>query len=320
MHFKNYDSKKNIFFLIFDKYQLLLILSKQKTKIIKSNLNIPFLMDIHSKYCDSMEQILTLISSPLILMTFAMTKVKENHLSIENAVKLGFFINNPPKDPKDAATHLVNFFKESLEKANENIFEDALKESSLLYDKSQEIRDCFNNIGLNALVNSWTLFETYSKHIWIKCLNENPQFLNNKIINTKVDNDNNQTSKSIPLNLLSKYNYNVSNHLGEILSNKYDFTGVDGIKKAFKDLLNLEDIELRFLDDNNIIQLEVCRHIIVHNASTIDSRYLTRSKKKNEIINHKLVLEVQEINDMINSSIKCIKETLLITQEKINNR
>lgn len=287
---------------------------------IDTDLTVDFLKVINSRYCDSVDQILTMLSSPLILMTFAMAKVKESHLSIQNAVKLGFFINNPLKDPKDTANYLVNFFQEALDKENENLVEDAQKESNLLYEKSEEIRNCFNNIGLNALVNSWTLFESFSKDIWIKTLNDYPIFFNNKIINTKGENDSVVNNKTIPLNLLSKYNYNISNHLGEILSSKYDFTGVEGIKKAYKDLLDLEDSQISYLNENQILQLEICRHIIVHNAGIIDSRYISRSKRQNEVINQKLLLDISEINDMINYSINCIKQTILLVDKKINNR
>jgi hypothetical protein len=289
----------------------------ESIKTIAEELTSVNLKSIHKKYCGSIEQILTMISSPLILMTFAMAKVKEDHLSIQSAVKLGFIFNNPQKEPKATAQNLVKFFEEELKKANENIVEEAQNESNKLYEKSEEIRSCFNNIGLNALVNSWTLFEAFSKDIWVNILNNNPQLLNQKIINTKVENDNGANSKTIPLNILSKYNYDVSKHLGEILSIKYDFTGV---KKAFKDLFNLEDEEISFLNEVKIIQLEICRHIIVHNAGHIDSRYLARSKRTNEKINQKLQLDIIEINDMINYSINCIKQLLLLADKKINNR
>jgi hypothetical protein len=289
-------------------------------KTIAEELRSDKLKTIHERYCSSVEQILTLISSPLIFMTLAMSKVKEDHLSIQNAVKLGFLFNNPPKEPKDAAKQLVKFFEEELKKANENIVNDAHIESMKLYEKSEEIRNCFNNIGLNALVNSWTLFEAYSKDIWIKVLDDNPQFLSQKIINNKSEIDSGVNGKTIPLSILSKYNYNISGHLGEILSVKYDFTSVDGIKRAFKDLLNLDDQELCFLSDTKINQLEICRHIIVHNAGLIDTKYLTRSKRTNEVVNQKLQLDITEINDMINESIKCTKQLLLLTDRRINNR
>lgn len=292
----------------------------ESIKTISEELTSDNLKSIHRKYCDSIEQILTMISSPLILMTFAMAKVKEDHLSIQSAVKLGFFLNNPPKEPKDAAQQLVKFFEEELKKANENIIKDAQSESNKLYENSAEIKSCFNNIGLNALVNSWTLFEAYSKDIWVNILNDNPQLLNQKIISTKGENDNGVNSKTIPLNILSKYNYDVSRHLGEILSIKYDFTGVEGLKKGFKDLFNLEDEEISFFNETKIIQLEICRHIIVHNAGIIDSRYLARSKRANETINQKLQLDIIEINDMINYSINCVKQLLLLADKKINNR
>jgi len=288
-------------------------------KNLSSELNTEFLIEIHSRYCDSINQILTMIASPLILMAFAIAKTKETHLSIESAVNLRHILNNPPKEPKEAAIQLVDFFQKELQSSKLNVVDKAQKESNELYEKSLEIRNCFENIGLNALVNSWTLFEAYLKEIWVKTLNRNPRLLNNKIINSKNENDSTVNSKTIPLNLLSKYNFDISEHLGEILSVKYDFTGVDGIKKAFIELLDLDKNEISFLEKTSIQQLEICRHIIVHNAGIIDSKYLSRSKRDGEIINHKLHLEITEISDMINCSIDCIREALLLVDRKINN-
>jgi hypothetical protein len=284
---------------------------------LESKLTKQFLKEIHSRYCNSIEQVFTLLSSPLIMMTFAMTKVKETHLSIENAVKLGSYFNKPPQDPKDAAKHLIDFFKDQIEKANVNVYEEAIKEANSLYKKSNEIRDCFTNIGLNALVNSWTLFESFSKDIWISCLNKYPQLLNQKVVNSKIENESEILGKTIPIHILSKYNYNISNHLGEILSQKYEFTRSDGIKKAYKDLLNLEEGELQFLTHESLNQLEISRHILVHNSGIIDSKYLSRSKKNGELINTKLTFTIDEVNAMINTSIYSINEILLLA-DRIN--
>lgn len=246
-------------------------------KNIESELTLDYLKVIHAKYCISVEQILTMLSSPLVLMSMAMIKVKQDHLPIKSAVKLGFLTNNHPEDPKETAKLLVRFFEDELKKSTKNVIEEAQIESQALYNKSEEIRAVFNNIGLNALVNSWTLFEAFIKDIWINSLNANPKLLSTKIINAKGDNENNG-SKMISLNLLSKYDYDISSHLGEVLANKYDFTGVDGIKKSFKDLLNLSDEEIDFFSSTKINQLEICRHIIVHNAAIIDNKYIIRSK------------------------------------------
>lgn len=284
-------------------------------KEISEKLNIS-LKEIHLRYCDSIEQILTLLSSPLIFMSFAMSKVKENHLSIEKAVQLGFFLNNPPKEPKDAAKHLVDFFQESIETATETVVEDSIKESNILYENNAEIRKCFENIGRNALVNTWTLFETYSKEIWIKSFNENPNFINSTIINTKSNSNGPIMDKSIPLNLLSKYGFDVSNHLGEILSAKYDFTGCNGIKKSFKDLFSLRDNEIDFMDDENLNQLEIIRHILVHNSGVIDNKYLSRSKRNNEQVGVPIELEIDEVNKMINATIHSIRNLFILANKK----
>lgn len=286
-------------------------------KNIESELTLDYLKVIHGKYCISVEQILTMLSSPLVLMSMAMIKVKQDHLPIKSAVKLGFLTKNHPRDPKETAKLLVNFFEDELKKSSKNVVKEAQIESQALYNKSDEIRAVFNNIGLNALVNSWTLFETFIKEIWINTLNAYPKLLGTKIINSKGDIENNG-SKMISLNLLSKYDYDISSHLGEVLANKYDFTSVEGIKKSFKDLLNLSDEEIDFFSSTKINQLEICRHIIVHNAAVIDSKYIIRSKRENEEMGQRLLLDIDEVSEMINYSIECVKSVLQLVEIKIS--
>jgi hypothetical protein len=276
------------------------------------------LKEIHLRYYDSIEQILTLLSSPLIFMSFAMGKVKEDHLSIKKAVELGFFMNNPPEKPKDAAKHLVDFFQESIKTANETVVEDSIKESNKLYENSAEIRKCFENIGRNAIVNTWTLFEAYSKEIWINSFNGNPNYINSAIINTKNNSNSPILDKNIPLNLLSKYGFDVSNHLGEILAVKYDFTACNGIKKSFKDLFSLSNAEIEFMDNESLNQMEIIRHILVHNSGVIDNKYLSRSKRNNEEAGIQIELQIDEMNEMINASINAIINLFKLANAKNN--
>jgi hypothetical protein len=296
-------------------------LNIEEIEAIANDLHSPIVMTAHSQYCESMQSVVELLTSPIIFMSLAISKVKETHISIENSVKLGHLFNNPDMtNPKKTAEELVDFFKQAYKKENETTVDEAYSEAKFLIENNYRVKALYHNIGLNALVNSWTMFENCIKDLWIKLLNSFPDLLNNSILNSKTENDSQLSGKNIPVTLLSKYKYNISNHLGEILVGKYDFTGTSGIKKSYKDLLGISDIHLKIFDDDHLNQLEITRHLIVHKASIIDADYLKRSKRQNENNNDKLILESEEACALINSSIKTLKEVFLFTDNKINNR
>ena len=118
---------------------------------------------------------------------------------------------------------------------------------------------------------------------------------------------------------MSKYDFNISNNLGDLLASKFDFTSVKGIKKSYQDLLQLNDTELTYFDDTNLLQLEIIRHILVHNAGRIDSDYLKRSSRKGEILNIRIELTAEEFNEYINCGIKALKSIFVFMDGRINN-
>ncbi len=109
----------------------------------------------------------------------------------------------------------------------------------------------------------------------------------------------------------------MSNNLGDILAPKYDFTGTKGIKTAFKELLNLGKEDLTFLDDKDLSQLEITRHLIVHNAGIIDEDYLRRSSRENENLNDRITISHEDAGNMINASVESVIGLISLLEDKI---
>jgi hypothetical protein len=207
--------------------------------------------------------------------------------------------------------------------SHEKIVENAIEEIELLVANVPILQESYNNLGLNALVNCWTLFEAISKDIWVYCLNNFPkEFLFNLLKNGKDFDQEIEgiKGKNISIGLLAKYNFDISKNLGDLLVGKYDFTTVRGIKKSYKDLFELKDADLSTLENKNLTQLEITRHLFVHNAGVIDSDYLKRSAKQNESINTKVQITSTEAGDLINSSIDAIQELVVLVDKRINSR
>jgi hypothetical protein len=104
------------------------------------------------------------------------------------------------------------------------------------------------------------------------------------------------SGKSISIELLGKYEFNLNNKLGEILSNKYDFTGCSGIKKAFIDLDKKKKDKLNFLDNPIAYKLEITRNLIVHNAGIIDNEYLKKTSIPDQILGELIDLNIEQYN------------------------
>ncbi len=183
-----------------------------------------------------------------------------------------------------------------LNKENQNITNDAIK----LLESFREVPLIENAIrvqALNSLVNIWTIFESSTKEIW-KCLLNGHQniFLNNIL----KEGDNSEVAgisgKSISIDFLGKYNFNINNKLGEILCEKYDFTSCQGIKKAFTDLQKKKKAKLIFIDNPILYNLEITRNLIVHNAGIIDNKYLQKNSTTNQIIGELLEITIDKFN------------------------
>lgn len=183
-----------------------------------------------------------------------------------------------------------------LKKESQNITDDAIK----LLDSFREVPLIENAIrvqALNSLVNIWTIFESSTKEIW-KCLLNGHQniFLNNIL----KEGDNNEvegiSGKSISIDFLGKYNFNINNKLGEILCEKYDFTSCHGIKKAFTDLQKKKKAKLIFIDNPILYNLEITRNLIVHNAGIIDNKYLQKNSTTNQTMGELLEITIEKFN------------------------
>lgn len=272
-------------------------------------------------YSEAISQILGNISLPILFLGIGMKKAISKRFTISDALSVIPLTKKTDIEPKKMAELLVNHFEELIKKNQKDINKEIETEIDNIFTNIPEAKQYHRNIALNALTNSWTLFEAFSKDIWIYFLNNYPNNHIFNIINSHQNSDSNPEGiygKNITLSLLSKYNFDISKNLGDILANKYDFTGVKGIKKAYTDLFQIKKNELKQLDDPNLSQLEIIRHLIVHNAGTIDTSYLKRSNRKNEKIGQQIDLSAEEFNSYFNCSIEAMKYIFLFVDKQIN--
>ena len=132
----------------------------------------------------------------------------------------------------------------------------------------------------SALVSAWTTLESLTADIWEAFVNKYPATLAQNILAASIskdDSDSEITSKHVKLSLLKRYEYDLSKHMGTILKDKYDFTGIRGVRIAYTDAFGKSDANLiSIFNDPNLSSLEVFRHNIVHRGGIVDNTLLRR--------------------------------------------
>jgi len=146
--------------------------------------------------------------------------------------------------------------------------------------KDQKVGEALRLIRQMRLLLSWTSFECLASDSSEAAVNVRPLTLGHPAFaNLPQDSEDiaGLETKSVSVGLLAKYGFDIRGKLGTLLKPKFDFTGVSGIREAyaaaFGDKLPLDSI----LGDENLSQLEVVRHAIVHRAGIADELYLKRT-------------------------------------------
>jgi hypothetical protein len=270
-----------------------------------------------SNYHANIEQILGSLAVPLLLMSHGLKSVRYFQYWLQGAIATK---NVGKEKTEKAKAEIEEYIKSKFKEEKEIHIEDAKKEIGKLRKEIPFLENSLQNEALNTLVNTWTMFEATVKNIWVYCLNSYPRtFLSNILKSNPTDIDG-IDGKKISISLLAKYNFNVTNELGNILQRKFDFTTVRGIKKSFQDLFNLKTNDLSLFENKNLVQLEIIRHLVVHNAGYIDNEYLSRTKRKGEKLGERVSLTDNELGDYCNASILTAVKLFRLADNKINNR
>lgn len=186
----------------------------------------------------------------------------------------------------------------------ERIVDEAHDRLEYLTKSHKEVEGGLDVLKLNTLANSWTAFETLSKDLWVSVVNKYPkQFSRNSIQAIKNKDEVDISGKSISIGLLSKYDFNLSACMGTILSDKLDFTSASGIAKAYKLIFN-ESEDIEHFNFDALTELEIIRHVIVHNAGFVDRSFLNRSKNLNYKLGERINLSYDECSALCNAALK----------------
>ncbi len=135
---------------------------------------------------------------------------------------------------------------------------------------------------LSALVvGTWTAVETLSGDLWEACVNTRPGQLSrlDGLPRTGGKSPGTNQERTISVNDLRRYNYDLRSAMGTILRRKFSFQTLDGIRRAYRAVFPAEagDV-LGAVTSTDLDELAVVRNLIVHRAGSCDPDYLSRAK------------------------------------------
>jgi hypothetical protein len=248
-------------------------------------------------------------SIAFILMNKGLTEYKFFRYWMEESFKIpGFDKRNP-----DHMSQLYKLIGERFEIEHDKNFEHALESVQEFRKEDAEFKEASYNNSLNSLVNIWTAFEATIKSLWAYSLDNYPKLFINEVLRHKGSTEvAGIDGKSISIGLLAKYDFNISNCLGSVMNEKFDFTSISGIKKALNALLGDNETIQSSFNDPSLTQLEITRNLIVHSAGIIDNDYLKRTSRIDEKIGKRIDLSVKELCTYGNS---CLNPTVSLALE-----
>ncbi|MGA3317055.1 MAG: hypothetical protein ABSC64_11535 [Candidatus Korobacteraceae bacterium] len=130
-------------------------------------------------------------------------------------------------------------------------------------------------VVLSLISATWTAFEVLAGDAWQFALNARPTEAAQSVPQRLFPGGTPEgiSAKGIPLWLAAKYNFDLRQHIGDILKLRIDFSDVNEIRKgyvaAFGEKACLQDA----LEDKNLLILEATRHLVVHRGAIVDEKY-----------------------------------------------
>lgn len=91
------------------------------------------------------------------------------------------------------------------------------------------------------------------------------------------------SAKSIPLGIAAKYNFNLTNHIGDIIGQRIDFTDLREIKKAFTTVAEIDEHTIRLFQDPVMKELLLVRNLIAHRGGFIDETFKKQANHSGKV-------------------------------------
>jgi len=176
--------------------------------------------------------------------------------------------------------------------------------------------------GYDALVRScvasaWAILESVARDAWIDALNSRPNPLGQRAIGLLPGNapaEDEISRRHISVGLLARHNFDLRACLGTVLAPKFDFSGVSGIRVAYRVAFEDASHFEAALADPLLQELEATRHVIVHRAGVIDDEFHRRVSTRGSV-GSRLQLTEDDARHFVNAAVRVGNRVLQLLDE-----
>jgi len=175
------------------------------------------------------------------------------------------------------------------------------------------------SVFYSMILNSYAAFETLAADLWVEAVNSKPSFAK------KLKGD--AASKSISLDKLSEYQYDIKDRIGELLKDteKVSFQRLSNIADAYAFTFSEEEAINAGLKKNaGITQAEKVRHLIAHKGGRVDRSFLRQSVNWPEFShaaeNEYLAIDGHMVCSLVNSCITTAVNLIRLVERRLSAR
>jgi len=266
------------------------------------------------RFYDNLDAVSDMIMLPHLLLSLEQAKSSLIPHEIVAAVKAKVAMRVSHANENDAHEYYFKARKEIFEsevepqrgKMVDKAVEGAEKTFlDLLNDNWGNLQQTYQALLYSSIVWIWCSFEVLMKELWELSLNLGGRYTSKNVIKNLPETDGLGDvfqGKSISLDYLARYDYDLSNQLGSALSCKFDFTSVSGIRVAYMRAFPKSSSIRDALDNKEILELEAARNVIVHNAGVIDEEYCEKTNTNIAEVGKNLELNSRKVCEYGNST------------------
>lgn len=143
-----------------------------------------------------------------------------------------------------------------------------------LQDHFPEFKVWLKAVRQSALLAAWSAFESLATDLWIFAVNSRPSLFATKVLDGFHDNlPEGMSSKAIPLGILAKYRFNISAHIGDIVSAHVKFSSLKELRKAYTVSGLLDDDTNMLMQTDDLRMLSHIRNLIAHRNALVDASF-----------------------------------------------
>ena len=272
--------------------------------------------EVYSSFKENLMSIISTVTIPEIMAVGkANLEIFNRILTQERILSLKIEDNNTFEDKKNVEKQkergLIAYQKATDRFFAERKVEDGKNEFSLItlmFLKDLSYDTSFKSAS-NSLINQCTLsvrtaFEVFCRDCFIILLNKKSELVEKLSDIPELKQKFNL--KTLPVQKLIEYNYDLSNRMGAVLIDNFEFSNIETIRSVYKCIFTSEVLRAK-LEINDLWLLFKRRNLLVHKSGVVDKQYL-ETTSDNLPLNTKLIIKPEEFLKYLELIVDILKD------------